>query len=208
MKKPPYPYTKSMFRKRRPLRTAVFTAMLQCVHIYEIRDTSYQSFKNPKSYEDIELMTLLINEIYGDNLSQDELFPPEDVIINRIIDYTNALTQIKDAMREELCIEKEYVEYFTEKAKAWDELYESIRQIGGEACSIYEVIWQYELGKFTKEECEEKVQFFVHHNPRQKITGIRLRRMFVQLETLFWETFEHFYDTDVNAPFIEDEACE
>ncbi|GET45499.1 hypothetical protein [Capnocytophaga felis] len=208
MKKPPYSYTKSMFKERRPVRTAVLTAMLRCVHIYKVRDACYQLFKNPKSDEYAELMTHLINLIYQDDISQEELFPSADIAVNRIIDFTNALTQLKESMLEGLCIEKEYVDYFTEKAKVCDELYKSIGQIGGEACSIYELIWQYELGKFTKQECEEKIQSFVNHNPRGEITGAKLRRMYVQLEALFWETFEQFYDTDVNAPFIEDEASE
>ncbi|WP_255320949.1 hypothetical protein [Capnocytophaga cynodegmi] len=38
------------------------------------------------------------------------------------------------------------------------------------------------------------MQSFVHYNPVQEITATRLRRM-----------FEQFYNTDVNAPFVEDE---
>ena len=201
MKQPPFLYHKAFLSERRSMALYLVSKLLICSYMFEIREVYYRQMKNPKSYQDAELISLLMNIQYGMDKKPEELLLSEDEHVNKIIDCTKSLQEGEQMLSEALYIEKAFVEYFIKEVKSVPELHRTIQKIGGIASTMFEILGEYDLEKTPKEECEYWLRFFQNNNPMEKVTGARLRRLFTQTLDLFWETFATFYDVDTDATY-------
>ncbi|MDO4228440.1 MAG: hypothetical protein Q4C98_01375 [Capnocytophaga sp.] len=204
MKEPLFPYTKTFLNRERPVKLFLISSLLQCSYMFESREAYYRGLKNPKTYQEAELLSELFNILYETDKKPTDMQLTDDEYTNRIIDCTNAITKAEALLQEGLNIEKDFVNYFIQQVKQKHDLLLLVHRIGGIASIVFELLAEYDMGRSSKKECEHWIQFFINSDPLQHINSALLRCIFTQTLDLFWDTFQTFYNVDINKVYDED----
>lgn len=191
-------YDRPFLKTNRGFKVFLVASLVEYSLLYLTRESEHRVMETRKAlpYEAWEIFADYFSQMYQKEIKATDLIKTEDEMVDNIIEKTKEMEQVEHRFTEELYLEIRFVQRFLEEAEAQELPFFKLRGLSLSITQIYTILTLYIFGQMSKEECEERIQYFKELNPSEGIDNILLRRIFSQVLDHFWQVYSQMYPPD------------